>query len=50
MINCLCGAEMIWGGDHTFEDYGVRGKGIVSNLSCPKCKNTMLLYQPEGDE
>jgi hypothetical protein len=46
-MNCLCGAELIWGGDHTFEDYGIDGEGIVSNLSCPSCNNYVLLYQPE---
>ena len=32
-----CGSELIWGGDHDYEDgdgYG-EGEGIVSNFSCP---------------
>tara|TARA_R110000744_G_scaffold186615_1_gene306018 strand:+ start:41 stop:205 length:165 start_codon:yes stop_codon:yes gene_type:complete len=32
---CQCGKELIWGGDHDYEDCGVEGEGIVSNLSCP---------------
>ena len=37
-MNCWhCGSEVIWGGDHDFEDYGMDGDGIVSNLSCSKC-------------
>ena len=35
MINCICAKELIWGGDHTYEDCGYEGEGIVSNLSCP---------------
>lgn len=36
--NCwFCGAEMIWGGDNSFEDFGFDGEGIVANLSCPNC-------------
>ena len=34
-MNCKCNTELIWGGDHDYEDYNVEGKGIVSNLSCP---------------
>jgi len=25
---------MIWGGDFSFEDYGMEDDGIVANLSC----------------
>ena len=35
-MNCWhCKKELIWGGDHSYEDYGMDGEGIVSNLSCP---------------
>ena len=30
-----CEKELIWGGDHDYEDYGEEGEGIVSNSSCP---------------
>ena len=33
-----CNSEVIWGGDFDFEDYGMDGKGIVSNLTCSNCK------------
>lgn len=34
-MNCWhCREELIWGGDHTYEDYDIEGDGIVSNLSC----------------
>lgn len=37
-MNCWnCGTQMIWGGDHSFEDVGLDGEGIASNFSCPNC-------------
>jgi len=48
-MNCLrCNKEVIWGGDHSYEDYGLEGEGIVSNLSCPNddCSvETILIYE-----
>jgi len=40
----FCGEEMIWGGDDSFEDYGLEGEGIVANLSCLKCGSTSEFY------
>lgn len=35
-MKCLeCTKEIIWGGDHDYEDYGMEGDGIVTNYSCP---------------
>ena len=35
-MNCWhCKSDLIWGGDHSYEDCGYEGEGIVSNLSCP---------------
>ena len=35
-MNCWhCKKKLIWGGDHTYEDYGMDGDGVVTNLSCP---------------
>lgn len=31
----ICGANLIWGGDHDLEDD--EDHQIVSNLSCPEC-------------
>ena len=41
-----CSKDLIWGGDNDFEDYGLEGKGIVSNLSCSseKCDTFILVY------
>ena len=46
-----CGHDLIWGGDHTYEEYGLDGDGIVSNLSCSVCPAEVLVYLPdEPDE
>lgn len=37
-------AEMIWGGDFSFEDYGIEGEGVVTNLSCPNCGASAEFY------
>ena len=41
-----CNTEVIWGGDHSYEDYGIEGEGIVSNLHCPKCYCVVDVYYP----
>ena len=47
-MNCWhCKSELIWGGDHSYEDYCIDGDGIVSNLSCSddECGvETILVY------
>ena len=45
----FCGGELIWGGDHTRQDYGFQGVGIVSNLQCSECGADALFIEP-GDE
>ncbi len=30
----LCLEELGWGGDHSYEDYGLEGEGIVGNYTC----------------
>ena len=39
-----CKTELIWGGDHSFEDFGMEGEGIVSNLTCPNCDAFVEVY------
>ncbi len=46
----FCTGEMIWGGDHTFEDYGREGDGIVANLSCSECGAIALFYSGDTDD
>ena len=50
-MNCYhCNKELIWGGDHDYEDYDRPGEGIVTNLSCPNCESFVLVYTPLGEE
>ena len=42
-----CQSELIWGGDHTFEDYCLDGDGVVTNLSCSGCDAEVLVYLGE---
>ena len=44
----FCNEELIWGGDHDFEDYGREGDGVVANLSCPKCNAFFLAYSGDN--
>lgn len=47
-MNCWhCQTELIWGGDHSYEDYGLEGEGIVSNFTCPKCEAYVEFYKGE---
>mgnify|MGYP003136034021 FL=1 len=46
-MNCFhCKNKLTWGGDFDYEDYGLDGKGIVSNLSCSKCYAYVEVYFP----
>ena len=47
-----CNEELIWGGDFDYEDYGIEGEGIVSNLSCPNedCNVYVEVFLPLGEE
>ena len=45
-----CDGQVIHGGDHSFEDHGMEGDGIVSNLHCVDCGRFFLMYSPEDDD
>tara|TARA_Y100001963_G_scaffold9242_1_gene11877 strand:- start:344 stop:520 length:177 start_codon:yes stop_codon:yes gene_type:complete len=46
-MNCWhCKNQLTWGGDFDYEDYGLDGNGIVSNLSCSKCGAYVEVYLP----
>ena len=30
----VCRANLLWGGDNDYDDYGIDGEGIVSNYTC----------------
>ena len=45
-----CGTELIWGGDHSYEDEGLEGDGIVTNYSCSNkyCKVETIIHQRDN--
>ena len=50
-VNCWhCNSELTWGGDFDFDDYGLDGNGIVSNLSCPNCPVYVEVYYDIDEE
>lgn len=42
-MNCLCGTELIWGGDHSEDE---SEWAMESNYSCPDCKRFVMVYVP----
>ena len=48
-MNCWhCKTELIWGADHDIEDDETYG--MVTNLSCPKCKCHVDVYRPKEED
>lgn len=46
-MSCFhCNNQLIWGGDNSYEHYGLEGEGIVTNLSCSGCEAAVLVYLP----
>ena len=45
-----CREEVIWGGDHSFEDYGRSGDGVVTNMNCSSCEAEYLIYLGEKND
>ena len=43
-----CGAELIWGGDHDYEDSELFD--IMTNLSCPGCNTHVIVYHSFEDD
>ena len=33
-MKCYCGNNLVWGGDAMYDECGMDGEGVVSNLSC----------------
>lgn len=46
-----CKKELIWGGDHDYEDYGLESEGIVSNYTCPNedCTTESLIIYRDNE-
>ena len=42
----ICNAELIWGGDHDFEEDETHfdGHTMMTNLSCPQCEAYVEVY------
>jgi len=46
-MNCWhCKADMIWGCDFDYADFGLEGEGIVSTFSCSKCRGCAEFFLP----
>lgn len=43
-------SSLIWGGDFTYEDYGMDGEGLVSNYTCPVCGSYLEVFTPYPEE
>ena len=50
MICSKCNEELLWGGEHDYQDYDLEGDGIVSNYSCTneECDVDMVLIYTEN--
>lgn len=46
-----CGYSLIWGGDFSFDDYGLEGDGIISNFTCsnPNCHTNIEVYTSDEE-
>mgnify|MGYP003631269654 FL=1 len=48
-MNCpSCLKKLLWGGEHSYDDHGLEGDGIVSNSSCAnkECKvDVVVVYE-----
>ena len=43
-MKCVCGHELIWGGDHSEDDSDY---AFESNYHCPKCQRVVMIYHPK---
>lgn len=41
----LCGGEICWSADYSFEDFGCEGVGIVHRYRCIKCGAIHEVYE-----
>ncbi len=46
-----CLENLLWGGDHDYEDYGHEGDGIVGNYSCQNedCNVDMVIIYTNNE-
>ena len=52
MSECFhCGSDaVIWGGDFTFDEWGLEGEGLVHDLHCASCGARITYEIPFDDE
>tara|TARA_R100001510_G_scaffold56186_1_gene61293 strand:+ start:3074 stop:3229 length:156 start_codon:yes stop_codon:yes gene_type:complete len=43
-MKCLCGKELIWGGDHS-DDHDDSWM-METNYHCPECERVVMVYHP----
>ena len=49
MSTCwYCSGVLIWGSDFDFEDYGLEGEGIITELTCSSC-GAEVTYKQSND-
>ena len=48
----ICNAELIWGGDHDFDEDETHfdGHTMVTNLSCPQCEAYVEVYHGKDSD
>ena len=45
-MKCVCGHELIWGGDHSDDDGDWE---FETNYHCPKCNRAVMVYHPHPE-
>ena len=45
-----CQSDLIWGGDHDFEEDSDGEYDILTNLSCPTCNTYVEVYHKFGEK
>jgi hypothetical protein len=45
-MKCVCGHELIWGGDHSEDESDWL---FETNYHCPKCQRVVMVYHPHEE-
>lgn len=47
MISCyICGEELYWQNNFTYDEVGLEGNGILHTLYCNHCESSYEIMQP----
>ena len=41
-----CLEDLMWSSDCNYEDYNLKGEGVVSFLDCSNCEASVVVYLP----